>query len=60
MTHLWCYIENQHKVFGVTIQPDHTIDHLADQIKEKWGNLLQTVDAATLTLIKVRYIMISM
>ncbi len=60
MIDLWCYIENQHKVFPITIQPDRTISHLVVKIKETWSNLLQTVDASTLTLTKVRYTMLSM
>ncbi len=60
MTNLLCYIENQRQVFDITIQPDRTIRHLAVQIKELWGNLLQTVDPLTLVFTKARYIMISM
>ena len=60
MVDLWCYIENQNMVFPITIQPDRTIGHLAVQIKETWSNLLQTVDAPTLTLTKVRYVMLFM
>ena len=59
MTKLCVYIEGQREIFGVTISPNNTIYVLKEQIKEKWSNLLLRVDAPTLTLTKVRY-MISM
>ncbi len=59
MTELWCYIEGQCDIFSVSISPHFDIDDLAGQIKEQWSHLLLRVDAGSLTLTKVRYIMIS-
>jgi len=42
------------------MSPDRTIDDLVEQIEEEGSNLLLRVDAGSLTLTKVRYIMISM
>ena len=59
MTELWGYIEGHRDIFTVTISPNSTIYALKEQMKEKWSNPLLRVDAPTLTLTKVRY-MISM
>jgi hypothetical protein len=57
---LWCYVEGDNAVFRVIISSTKTIDDLKRLIKEKRSNLLQGIDASSLTLMKVRYIMISM
>jgi len=57
---LWCYVEGDRALFRVVISSTKIIDDLKDSIKEKRRNLLQGVDAPSLTLTKVRYIMVSM
>ena len=60
MTELWCYIERECEIFSVPFSPHFTIHRLKRQIKIEMSNLLLRVDAASLTLTKVRYVMIFM
>ena len=57
---LWCYIEGDNTCFLVIVSPTITIHALKEKIKEERTNLLQGIDAASLTLTKVRYITVSM
>ena len=71
MIEIWCSIVGEGEIFPVTTSPQHTIYDLKEQIKEIRTHALSNVDAADLTLWKVRmttasdsttncYIMISM
>ncbi len=58
---LWCGIEGQ-PIFGVFILPDHTIDELKEEIYNKKTHFLTKhgLDGSSLTIMKVRHIMIPM
>ena len=60
MIDLWCYIENQRRVFPITVQPDRTIGHLAKQIYDEHAKFIVECGYSNLTLTKVRYAMLSM
>jgi hypothetical protein len=57
--HLWCYVEGDETVFDlvfdVIASSTISISKLRQTIKEKRSNILQGIDAASLTLSKVRY-----
>jgi hypothetical protein len=55
---LWCYVEGDNTIFCVTASSTTPIGRLKYLIKEK-SNFLQGVDASNLSLMKVRYIMVS-
>jgi hypothetical protein len=52
---LWCFVEGDNTVFPVIASSTLFIGELKDKIKENKSNLLQRVDASSLTLWKVRY-----
>ncbi len=55
---LWCYVEGDKTLFRVIISSTKITDDLKKSIKEEKSNLLQGVDASSLILTKVRYIMV--
>ncbi len=61
MTKLWGYIEGRRDIFGISISRDDTIDDLKKRIyDEHIVQLRVQYSHLDLTLMKVRYIMISM
>ena len=52
---LWCHIEGDNADFYVTVSSTISVGTLRRMIKEERRELLQGFDAASLTLIKVRY-----
>ncbi len=56
---LWCYVQGDKAYFPVIASSAIPIGVLQEKIKEEKSNLLQGVDASSLTLRKVRYTMVS-
>jgi len=58
---LWCYIEGQRDIFNVSISPECTVHDLKKQIyNEEHVQSIVHCTPSSLTITKVRYIMISM
>ena len=53
MTNLWCYIEGDGDIFGVSIPPDHKIDDLKKGIYNEAPSCFVGYDHVDLTLTKV-------
>ncbi len=60
MTVLWCYIERQRDIFSVSIPPHHSIHDLKKKIYNEHVQSIIQCQPSDLTIIKARYIMISL